>query len=374
MDVQTAREAVVAAGLKLVESGLIARTWGNVSCRIDDKRFVITPSGLAYESLKPEDIVVVGIDDLEYEGDIKPSSEKGVHAQVYKLKPHIQFVIHTHQTNASVAGILGRDVEIAAETAKSLIGSRAVLADYGLPGTKKLQNNVTKALSRSDSRAVLMRNHGALCFGESSEVAFDVAMALEEECSRLVAAAHNTNSAGLGFSCRKDGLCVFNKGDTKVQIEILTGKAINNKPISAEAALHLAVYRVRRDINVIKGSVLPYTQSASGAKVKPLLDDFAQIIGVSVRSVQWDQSDASKFRVVGALSGRNAVLLSGFGALCCAGTEDDATAVEMILEKGCMTHLSAAAAHRLKPIAFVECLLMRKVYQLKYSKKSQQKQ
>lgn len=373
MEVQTAREAVVAAGLKLVDSGLIARTWGNVSCRIDDKLFAITPSGLAYETLKPEDIVVVGIDDLAYEGEMKPSSEKGVHAQVYKLKPHIQFVIHTHQTNASVAGILGRDVEIAAETAKPLIGSRAVLAGYGLPGTKRLRNNVTKALARSDSRAVLMRNHGALCFGESSDIAFDVAMALEEECNRLVTAAQKTSLISLGSSCRKDGLCVFIKGETKVQIEILTGKAINNKPISAEAALHLAVYRVRRDVNVIKGSVLPYIQSASGTKVKPLLDDFAQIIGVSARSVKWDESDASKYRVVGALGGRNAVMLIGFGALCCAGNEDDASAVEMILEKGCMAHLSAEAAHKVKPIAFLECLLMRKVYQLKYSKKAQQK-
>ena len=76
MDINKAKEIVVMAGKKLVESGLIARTWGNVSCRVSDTQFVITPSGRAYETLTPEEIVLVNISDLSYEGDIKPSSEK----------------------------------------------------------------------------------------------------------------------------------------------------------------------------------------------------------------------------------------------------------------------------------------------------------
>ena len=75
MDILEAKLEVVKAGLKLVESGLIARTWGNVSCRVDDEYFVITPSGRSYESLTPEDIVLVKIEDCSYESEIKPSSE-----------------------------------------------------------------------------------------------------------------------------------------------------------------------------------------------------------------------------------------------------------------------------------------------------------
>ena len=70
MDIIQAKEIVIAAGKKLVETGLIARTWGNVSCRIDDQSFVITPSGKAYESLTPDDIVLVRMDDLSYDGDV----------------------------------------------------------------------------------------------------------------------------------------------------------------------------------------------------------------------------------------------------------------------------------------------------------------
>ena len=93
-EIEEAKRIVVEAGKKLVESGLIARTWGNVSARISDTQFVITPSGRAYEDLTPEEIVVVNIDDCSYEGDIKPSSEKGVHAAAYRHHPTVDFVIH----------------------------------------------------------------------------------------------------------------------------------------------------------------------------------------------------------------------------------------------------------------------------------------
>jgi L-fuculose-phosphate aldolase len=371
MDVQKARESVVLAGKQLVETGLIARTWGNVSCRIDKNRFAITPSGMAYETLRPEDVVIVNIDNLEYEGHIKPSSEKGIHASVYKQKPHINFVIHTHQTNASIAGILGRDVDIIDENAKSLIGQQTILADYGLPGTKKLRKNVTSALVQSGGRAVLMGNHGALCFGESREVTFEVAKALEAECQRFAAPVKLSSEPyeNLGHSRRKDGACVFGTGDQEVVIDIATGKSVNNRPISAAAKLHFAIYRARKDVNVIWGSALPYTLSASQklSCVKPLLDDFAQIIGVNARTVVWEQGHES--RIVSALKGRNGVLIEGLGALCCTANDDDAAAVQMVMEKGCMAYLSAAAQGTIKPIAPIECLLMRVVYKLKYAKK-----
>lgn len=75
-DVEEAKKLVVEAGKKLLETGLIARTWGNVSARISDTQFVITPSGRAYDTLTPDEVVVVNIDDCSHEGDIKPSSER----------------------------------------------------------------------------------------------------------------------------------------------------------------------------------------------------------------------------------------------------------------------------------------------------------
>ena len=106
-ELEEAKKLVVAAGKKLVESGLIARTWGNVSARISDTQFVITPSGRAYETLTPEEVVVVNIEDCSYEGVIKPSSEKCVHAAAYRHHPTVDSVTHTHQKMATIVSITG---------------------------------------------------------------------------------------------------------------------------------------------------------------------------------------------------------------------------------------------------------------------------
>lgn len=335
MEFQREREAVVAAGRKLVETGLIARTWGNVSCRVDGGMFVITPSGRPYESLKPEDIVPVTIDGCKYSGDVKPSSEKGVHAEVYALKPGAMFVIHTHQPNASVAAALGRDVAVG-NAALAALGGDVPLAVYGLPGTKKLRRGVSDALKRTEGRALLMARHGALCWGADEDQAFAAALALEKEC------------AGLG---------VFEAAANEADLPL--------DDISQE------IRRVRPELSSVRICTLPAVVEASrsGSAVMPYLDDFAQLIGHSARCVRWDASDAgaSAHAAARALKGRNAVLVNGFGALCCAGSEYDAAAVEMVLDKGCRAELSARPVGA-KPIAPAECALMRYIYLKKYSK------
>ena len=124
MDILQAKKEVIAAGLRLVEKGLIARTWGNVSCRVDENSFVITPSGKPYEGLTPDDIVEVKIDTLSYEGNVKPSSEKGVHAEVYKAHPEAGFVIHTHQKFASIISATMQGIPTLSEKGRKVIGDK----------------------------------------------------------------------------------------------------------------------------------------------------------------------------------------------------------------------------------------------------------
>jgi len=370
MEPRKAREEVVAAGKLLVETGLIARTWGNVSCRIDDRQFAITPSGMYYETLRPEDVVIVNLDDLSYTGSVKPSSEMGVHAEVYGQKPHIQFVIHTHQANASVAGVMGRDVDITEPGHKEIVGEKAVAAAYGLPGTKTLRKNVADALGRTGGWAVLMAHHGALCFGEGPKEAFRVARALEEECRRYLAPVPAHTADCLYHSRRQDDGFILETPEDALSIGL--DAEIDEADVPAQARVHQAIYRAREDIRVIRGSHGPYTVEAArqGSTIKPLLDDFAQIVGISVHVVDGDVSVRGVRRVVKSLKRRNAVLIREMGALCCAGSDDDASAVEMVLEKGCMAYLSAAARDAVKPIAPLECALMRFVYQKKYAKKA----
>jgi len=169
-----ARQLVIEAGLRLVNEKLIARTWGNISARISDEEFVITPSGRTYESLKPEDLVKVKIGDLSYEGNIKPSSEKGLHASCYKNRKGCNFVIHTHQFYASAICAEERDTDF------------APCAKYAFAGTTGLVNNVTSVVVRyHEYKCFLMAKHGAIILGDDYEDSFRLAQDLEEKCKKL---------------------------------------------------------------------------------------------------------------------------------------------------------------------------------------------
>ncbi len=169
-----ARRLVIDAGHKLIETGLIARTWGNISARISKDEFIITPSGLLYTDLTPELLVKVRADDLSYDGKIKPSSEKGIHAIAYILRPEAQFVIHTHQFYATAVSLSLSDTKLAGSS------------EYGLPGTKNLKEKMMAAISKQPSKkAFLMARHGAFCIGASFEDAFKIANDLEDECKVL---------------------------------------------------------------------------------------------------------------------------------------------------------------------------------------------
>ena len=107
MEEQMARRLVAAEGKKLQQAGLVARTWGNISCRIDENHFVITPSGLDYETMTARDLVLMDIRNGVCCGAHKPSSEKGVHLAAYQTFPEVGYVIHTHQTYATAIGLCG---------------------------------------------------------------------------------------------------------------------------------------------------------------------------------------------------------------------------------------------------------------------------
>lgn len=203
MTLEKARDIVCEAGLKLVKEGLVARTWGNISCRVDENSFVITPSGRSYDELTPDDIVPVKIEDLSWTGSIKPSSEKGLHAEVYKLSPDCSAVIHTHQLHASVVAAARKEIPLLNDDMANIIGARIPCAGYGLPGTKKLKTASAAALKESGSKATLMANHGAVCWGTDMDDAFLVATTLEKVCSQFVEQEYQKLSGEKDFSLEK---------------------------------------------------------------------------------------------------------------------------------------------------------------------------
>ena len=371
MDLMQAKLSVIEAGKKLVETGLIARTWGNVSCRVNDTEFVITPSGRSYESLTPDEIVTVKIEDLSYEGEIKPSSEKGVHAAAYRLRPEVNFVIHTHQVNASVVSALGQDMLVDSAMHTSVLGGKVPLAAYGLPGTKKLKAGVTAAIEQNPtSKAVIMAHHGAVCMGADSNEAFFVAQTLEDACRVFIAKKHTgakkIKKPVCYSSVRKDDKLLIS-GDDGSDFETPVSKELNRTDFGV-AAMHRDIYLARPEINAILNAATPdilAAQDKCRGKLKPLLDDYAQIAGVSVKK-------AKKEKAAKALNGRNAVFVKGSGLLCCGTDMYEANAIRMVVEKNCQAYLAACSFGVTNYINVFESFLMRFVYVKKYSKQKNQ--
>lgn len=370
MEYMEQRKKVIAAGKRLAETGLIARTWGNISCRVDKNRFLITPSGRLYDSLKPEDIVLLSLEDLSYEGTIKPSSEKGIHQAVYRFRPDINFVIHTHQTNASAVSVSKRDVPVMTEKGRSLIGLAIPIAGYGLPGTKKLKKAVAKIIEKKSSKGIIMAYHGALCFGVDEEEAFAVAEQMEQICEQYLYDLYfeKTGKRASDFS---DLVNYYLQGSGESFCKSGNGalKAINSE---LKEALFDELKARRPDLSCLLFSEEEeiLAVACSGKTLKPYLDDFAQIVGTSIRQIrpQHFTDEIQLTQVFKALAGRNAAFIPGRGAICGASSIKDAKAVELVLKKGCRAAIAAALFDEAEPIHPLEASLMRYIYKKKYSR------
>ena len=186
MDIEAIKREVCEAGKLLLKEGLVARTWGNVSIKISDTQMIITPSGRMYDELTPNEMVLVDIYTLKYEGNLKPSSELKLHCQVYKTRPHIKSVIHTHQMYASIVADAQKNVIVLDEEHQKILGAKIIkAAPYALPNTKKITVETANAIE--ESNAALMSNHGVVCIGTNLENAFEVARTLEKACELFIA-------------------------------------------------------------------------------------------------------------------------------------------------------------------------------------------
>jgi L-ribulose-5-phosphate 4-epimerase len=328
MDQGIAKKLVAEAGKKLLHEQLTARTWGNVSCKVNEDTMVITPSGLGYDGMTPDDIVTMNLSSGEWEGHLKPSSEKGVHIATYQQFPEVGFVIHTHQIYASAICVGGFDqLEITSEEQQRLEG--IALAKYALPSTKKLKQNVTDTLKSGD-HVILMENHGTIVAGKDAEDAFAKVTLLEEICKR---------------SCKGQPSEVIGFDDLKAkQLLEAVKKVFGSASFSATPA-------------IIKCA-------SQREPVVAQLDDMAQMIGRKLMIVEPNQEAVLK-----ALAKTDVILVPTVGAICRASSEGDLTALSMLAEKSCVGWLHTQALGVNARLSILDTFLMRTVYLKKYSKK-----
>ena len=171
------KEQVFKANLELPKKGLVLFTWGNVSGIDREKNLiVIKPSGVDYETMKVEDMVVVDLDGKLIEG-LKPSSELEMHMILYRNRGDVNAVIHTHPVYTTVLACLREDLP-AIDYMIAVTGATKVrCAEYASYGTKELAENAYKAMG--SSLAVILANHGLTTAGKDIANAFNITVQVE---------------------------------------------------------------------------------------------------------------------------------------------------------------------------------------------------
>ena len=187
MHINEAKDVVLDAGKRLLKEGLVTRSWGNVSLRVDDELMVVTPSGKLYEELLPEHMVVMNYQTMEYHGIYKPTSEANMHSAILKSRPDVMAVIHTHQVHATAVATAGKEIPAIVDDQVQLLGPSVRVTRYAQSSSIEFAGEVVKNLE--DRNAVLIANHGAVCVGRSMDEAFVAAQILEKTCQIFIEAS-----------------------------------------------------------------------------------------------------------------------------------------------------------------------------------------
>jgi len=179
------REMLVVYGQRLLASGLVQGTWGNLSVRLNEEEMLVTPSGVDYERLQPEDMVVVSIKNLKYDrfGN-RPTSEKSLHAGIYRHRPDVGAVIHTHSTYCCAFAAAKMPLEVENPVLAEEIGSIIRVADYARPGTSALSRNTVRALG--NGKGCIMAHHGMVCCGVDLKQTFHICSMIEEAARQYI--------------------------------------------------------------------------------------------------------------------------------------------------------------------------------------------
>ena len=178
---ETQKQEVLNAALKLDRYGLIALSGGNVSWRMDSGEVLVTPSGMIYDDMVPEDILVVDLDGNIIEGERKASVDTEALLYIYKNMPRVNAVIHTHQPYATGLGLVMDELPCNLSTMANATEGPVAVAEYGDPGS----------LSMGDRLAVVLKHHGVIAVGRDLRQALFSCVYLEE-AAKTVSVALST--------------------------------------------------------------------------------------------------------------------------------------------------------------------------------------
>lgn len=175
------KEQVWKDNIALPRNGLVLWTSGNVSARDPESGYVvIKPSGIQFEDLRPEMMVVTDLEGAVIEGTLKPSVDTESHLYVYKHCADINGITHTHSPYATAFSILGESLPIFTTTSAAVFGQSIPISDLTAVGEKAIGMEITKHYQATHCPALLLKNHGIFTVGTSSTSSLKNAVILEE--------------------------------------------------------------------------------------------------------------------------------------------------------------------------------------------------
>lgn len=175
--IERAWNDLVATARRTVREGLVVGTSGNVSVRVGEL-VLVTPSGVPYDRLRPQDTVAVDLEGKQVIGDLVPTSELPMHLAVYR-STSAAAVVHTHAVHATAASTLVRELPLVHYMAAAL-GGPVRTAPYATYGSQELADNMLLALR--DRSGCLLQNHGTMTYGDTLDQAYDRTAQLEWMC------------------------------------------------------------------------------------------------------------------------------------------------------------------------------------------------
>jgi L-ribulose-5-phosphate 4-epimerase len=178
------KEQLVQLHLELPKNNLVTWTGGNVSARdAETGLVVIKPSGIRYEDMRPEHMVVLDLDGKIIEGNLKPSSDSFSHLYIYKHRPDVGGVVHTHSRYATAFAAVGKAIPCALTAIADEFGGAIPCGRFALIGDDEIGKVVVETIGKSP--AVLLKNHGVFTIGKNATSAVKAAVMTEDVAATI---------------------------------------------------------------------------------------------------------------------------------------------------------------------------------------------
>lgn len=176
------RHEIIDTCLWLKSEGLVFSTWGNISVRLDSGNILITPSKVEYELMTPDDLVVLAPDGTQVSGTRLSTSEREIHRKVMTKRQDVGAIIHMHSPYAIAAAARGEGVPVISEEMCQLLGGEIPISSEFVPSDMHERLGTVVSESVTDSNAILIRNHGPMCFGSTLKEAKVCCQVVEKSC------------------------------------------------------------------------------------------------------------------------------------------------------------------------------------------------